>query len=187
MTKNGEASKTRFRDAQGKVGMIIMTIILCSFSRQGHVQEVQGLFPNLYRPHTDDLVVQRTFKWLSHVQDMPTVMHSLDPGFSLTRGLGREIPAYFRIAATTNGQGPSTLSLHSSNAPVLRSSPWPVYNQRQSYFSCRAGRSTRPHSFTSYCVTILTFTRCPYTRTVVDSLHENVLVVPFGKSCIIRV
>lgn len=157
-------------------------MISLPFSRQGHVQEeMQGLFPNLYRPRADNpsppctTSVQVT---ISRVQDnMATVMHSLDPGLRLTGGVGRGIPTYSRLAANPV-PGPSTVSssVHSSRAPLLRSSPYPAYNQRQTYF---ASRRTRPRTVshpTSRSSRSQGSTGRKFTRTVVvvDSLYDNV-------------
>ena len=145
------------------------------FSHQGHIQEeMQGLFTNLYRPRTDRSTPSTTSVQVTvgRIQDnVATVMHSLDPGL---RGLGKGT-AYPR-QPTIPEPGPS-VAFFNNRGPLLRSSPYPSYNQRQTYF---ASRSTRPRSIAHSTAPRASRSQGPtgrkFTRTVVvmDSLYDNV-------------
>ena len=142
-------------------------------------EEMVELFPSLYRPapatshppHTTAHAVET----ISRVQTtLPAVMQSLEPRFGgAVRGhtrLTAPIPPHQAtrgtimvpnsgpaLVAATARQAMSVQTTRSSALPLVRSSPYPSFNQRQTYFGCHTGRSSRAvrPSGGDYTITIL--------------------------------
>lgn len=123
------------------------------------------LFPSLYRPapatNCPPCTTAHAIETVGHVQTtLPAVMQSLDPQFG---GVGRgqagvAVPHQATIGplvipsnatprpalvAATARQTMSVQTTRSNPLPVVHSSPYPSFNQRQTYFGYRTGRSSR--------------------------------------------
>ena len=128
-------------------------------------EEMMELFPNLYRsaPATNrpPRTTAHAIETVGRVQTtLPAVMQSLEPRFrGVTRGqAGVAVPHQATrgplvissnatprpaLVAATIGQAMSVQTTRSNPLPVVRSSPYPSFNQRQTYFGCCTGRSSR--------------------------------------------
>ena len=102
------------------------------------------LFPNLYRPPTSShssVTAAQAQESLGRVRvqtTVPGIIRSLEPGAMTSVCYPRQatIAGSSRRAVTSTVTRPSPLSL-------VRTSPYPSFNQRQTYFGCCRGRSSR--------------------------------------------